>query len=213
MENLVYRFNTQGKIESLAFALTKQAENDIMDAAASWPEVSRWAILGFMEDYQTAFALKRLDYIKELFSDQAVIVTGTVLKRKDYDLLHYVDMQKMVDIKAKEKDVVYSKHTKADYINKLQSIFDAREFVHLSFEDNRSMMINLPSSYTVGAAFGIEIKQRYTSPVYSDEGYLTLMFDTTTEPKTIHARLWQLNRIRGLSLSEFINLFINDSPK
>lgn len=207
VENVVYRFNSDAKIESIAFALTKQAENDIMDAAASWPEISRWAILGFMEDYQTAFALKRIDYIQELFSDHAVIVTGTVLKKKDADI-HSSDMQKMVDLKTKGKGVMYSRYSKSEYINKLKSIFDSREFVHLAFEDNRSVQISLPSVYSAGAAFGIEIKQRYTSPVYSDEGYLTLLFDTTTEPKTIHARLWQPDKIEGISLGEFINLFI-----
>lgn len=82
MEKLVYRFNPESrKIESVAFALTQRAENDIMNAAASWPEVSRWAILNFMEDYQTAFALKRTDYINSIFSDDALIITGTILKK------------------------------------------------------------------------------------------------------------------------------------
>lgn len=84
MEKLVYRFNPESrKIESVAFALTQRAENDIMNAAASWPEVSRWAILNFMEDYQTAFALKRTDYINSIFSDDALIITGTILKKLD----------------------------------------------------------------------------------------------------------------------------------
>lgn len=209
MENLVYRFNPQSKkIESVAFALTKQAENDIMNSAAAWPEISRWAILNFMEDYQTAFALKRLDYISNIFSDDALIITGTVLKKmKDTDQLF--DANKMIDLDTKTKNVTYSRHTKKEYIQRLDRIFKEREFVHLSFENNVTNIINLPSVVNRGAAFGIEIKQRYISTGYSDEGYLTLIFDTRGKNPIIHVRLWQPNKTGMMGLQEFISKFTN----
>lgn len=209
MENLVYRFNPQSrKIESIAFALTKRAENDIMNAAASWPEVSRWAILNFMEDYQTAFALKRLDYISSIFADNAIIITGTLLKNID-ETDQIFDRNKLVNFGAKSKNVKYSQHTKAEYIQRLENIFNRREYVHLTFENNVTKLIDLPSVVTTGAAFGIEIKQRYTSPTYSDEGYLTLVFDTRGQHPIIHVRLWQPDKSEMMSLQEFISHFSN----
>lgn len=47
----------------------------------SWEEDSRICLIRFLEDYQTAYALKRLDYIESIFSDDAWIITGTVLKK------------------------------------------------------------------------------------------------------------------------------------
>jgi len=209
MENLVYRFDPHTrKIESVAFALTKRAENDIMNAAASWPEVSRWAILNFMEDYQTAFALKRLDYISSIFSDNAIIITGTVLKNMDITDQVF-DRNKIVDLGVRPKNVKYSRHTKAEYIQRLGEIFKDREYVHLTFENNITKLIDLPKVVVRGAAFGIEIKQRYTSSSYSDEGYLTLVFDTRGEHPVIHVRLWQPDKADMVSLQEFISKFTN----
>lgn len=208
MEKLVYRFNPESrKIESVAFALTQRAENDIMNAAASWPEVSRWAILNFMEDYQTAFALKRTDYISSIFSDDALIITGTILKKLD-NAERAFDRSKSLDLGG-PKDIAYSQLSKTEYIDRLRKIFSTREYVHLQFEDNVTRMIDLPAINGInkGAAFGIEIKQRYESTGYSDDGYLTMVFDTRGKLPIIHVRLWQPDKNNMMSLQEFISRF------
>lgn len=208
MEKLVYRFNPESrKIESVAFALTKRAENDIMNAAASWPEVSRWAILNFMEDYQTAFALKRTDYINSIFSDDALIITGTILKKLN-NAERAFDRSKSLDLGG-PKDIAYSQLSKTEYIDRLRKIFSTREYVHLQFEDNVTRMIDLPAINGInkGAAFGIEIKQRYESTGYSDDGYLTMVFDTRGKLPIIHVRLWQPDKNNMMSLQEFISRF------
>lgn len=208
MEKLVYRFNPESrKIESVAFALTQRAENDIMNAAASWPEVSRWAILNFMEDYQTAFALKRTDYINSIFSDDALIITGTILKKLD-NAERVFDRSKSLDLGG-PKDIAYSQLSKTEYIDRLRKIFSTREYVHLQFEDNVTRMIDLPAINGInkGAAFGIEIKQRYESTGYSDDGYLTMVFDTRGKLPIIHVRLWQPDKNNMMSLQEFISRF------
>ena len=208
MEKLVYRFNPESrKIESVAFALTQRAENDIMNAAASWPEVSRWAILNFMEDYQTAFALKRTDYINSIFSDDALIITGTILKKLN-NAERAFDRSKSLDLGG-PKDIAYSQLSKTEYIDRLRKIFSTREYVHLQFEDNVTRMIDLPAINGInkGAAFGIEIKQRYESTGYSDDGYLTMVFDTRGQLPLLHVRLWQPDKNNRMSLQEFISRF------
>ena len=208
MEKLVYRFNPESrKIESVAFALTQRAENDIMNAAASWPEVSRWASLNFMEDYQTAFALKRIDYINSIFSDDALIITGTILKKLN-NAERAFDRSKSLDLGG-PKDIAYSQLSKTEYIDRLRKIFSTREYVHLQFEDNVTRMIDLPAINGInkGAAFGIEIKQRYESTGYSDDGYLTMVFDTRGKLPIIHVRLWQPDKNNMMSLQEFISRF------
>ncbi len=57
------------KIQSLSFGLSKSAYADIVQHR-QWDEYSRVAIINFIENYQTAYALKRLDYIWNTFDKQ-----------------------------------------------------------------------------------------------------------------------------------------------
>ncbi len=209
IENLVYRFDKQsGKIRSVAFALTKVGENDIMNAAAQWPEVSRWAVLSFMEDYQTAFALKRDDYISSIFSEEAVIITGAILKKAAPNDQMF-DSNKIINLGSKNSQVKYSKLSKEQYIERLRKIFREREYVNLTFENNVTKIVKTPRIFPRGALFGIEINQRYASSGYSDDGYLTLLFDTRQELPVIYYRMWQPDKTEMVGLQEFID----DIPK
>ena len=201
MENVVFRFdqNTK-KIRSIAFALTQKAETDIFNAASSWTEISRFAILQFMEDYQTAYALKRLDYIEKIFSDDAIIITGSVLEKATQANLDGTVLD------FENADVHFVKHSKKEYLEKLSNHFYEREYIHLTFEDNITKVINAPR-LPRGTAFAIQINQLYNSPVYSDRGYLTLILDASQKLPIIHVRLWQPEKSDAMSLDDFMNKF------
>lgn len=200
MENLVFRFNeTNGKIQSVAFALTKKAEDDIFNAASSWTDISRFTILQFMEDYQTAYALKRFDYIEKIFSDDAIIITGSVL----------TTAPKAVEngsFFADKKNVRYTKQNKQQYMENLRRLGQREEYLHLTFEDNITKVINAPR-LKQGSAFAIQINQIYNSPSYSDKGYLTLILDASQELPIIHVRWWQPDRKDMLTIENIINNF------
>lgn len=201
MENLVFRFNeTDGKIQSVAFALTQKAEDDIFNAASSWTDISRFTILQFMEDYQTAYALKRLDYIEKIFSDDAIIITGTVLKTAPQVKMEGVALD------MGRKDVHFTKQNKQQYMTNLRRHFNDREYIHLTFEDNITKVINAPRIQP-GTAFAIQISQMYNSPVYSDKGYLTLVLDASKELPIIHVRMWQPDKKEMMTIEDFINKF------
>lgn len=198
-ENLTFRFNPYDKkIQSLAFALTKKAEDDIFNAAAKWTETSRFTLLQFMEDYQTAYALKRLDYIEQIFSDDAIIITGTVLKPAS---IGYVEGSR---IDFNRDDVQFTTKNKQQYIETLRRHFNDREYIHLTFQDNQTKMINAPR-IPQGSALAIQINQIYNSPTYSDQGYLTLVLDTSNELPIIHVRLWQPDKTDLVGLDEFMS--------
>jgi len=188
MENLVMRFNPiSHKVQSIAFALTKKAEADIFNSASPWGEISRYTILQFMEDYQTAFALKRADYIEQLFSDQAIIITGSVLsKSPDKGAFDGV----AVKLNNSEK-VKYRQFTKEQYIDRLKQKFKDH-YVHLTFEDNTTGMVNTNGILPRDAAFAIQIRQLYTcTDGYADRGYLTLFLNMQGKHPLIEVRLWQ----------------------
>ncbi len=188
MENLVLRFNpVSHKVQSIAFMLTKKAENDIFNSALPWGDISRFTILQFMEDYQTAYALKRIDFLEQLFSDNAIIITGSVLSKSP---TKGVFDGVATDLSKKQK-VRYRKFTKEQYISNLRHLFKDK-YVHLTFEDNTAGMVNTHGILPPGAAFGIQIRQLYTcTDGYSDRGYLTLFLNMQGEYPLIEVRLWQ----------------------
>ena len=67
-------------------------------------------------------------------------------------------------------------------------------------------MLKIPG-VAAGGAFGIEIRQRYASSTYSDDGYLTLLLDPSGELPLIHVRLWQPNKSDLMDLDEFLSIF------
>ena len=203
MEDVAFRFNKEHKIASVAFTLTKRAEDDIFKAASKWGEASRYAIMSFMEDYQTAYALKRIDYIKSIFSDDAIIITGVVCQAVGKGFF-----QEGADPLpgGKAPTVRYNRYTKGEYIDKLQRSFASKDFIHLVFEDNAIKKINT-NGVIDGESYGIQIKQSYFSDNYADTGYLMLMLDMRGEYPMIRVRAWIPEKSDDASLDKFLNRF------
>jgi len=180
VEDVVLTFNEQGLIECLAFALDDEATTDIMQKQA-WPEDARKSIIEFLENYKTAFALKRLDYIKTIFDDNAVIIVGKVAK------VASSANPDAVNINATNRIVTRTRYNKEQYINNLSRCFASNEFVNIRFANN-----DVVKAGRGGEIYGIQIKQDYYSTNYGDTGYLFLMVDLNNpvEP-VIKVRTWQ----------------------
>lgn len=176
VEDVIFILNKEAKIESLSFALNKQAVDDIMNRTA-WGDNVRKVLINFLESYKTAYALKRYDYINSIFSDDALIITGSVVKRSGSS-----------EKQPLNKSVVkYTKQTKQEYMKKLEYIFKSSEFINLRFADNQ-----VRKSGVGGEVYGIQIKQDYFSSSYGDTGYLFLMVDLNNPKEPlIHVRTWQ----------------------
>ncbi|MBS6239869.1 MAG: LPP20 family lipoprotein [Bacteroides sp.] len=176
VEDVVFTLNKEGKIDCLSFGLNKPAVDDIMNQT-SWNDTVRNVLINFLESYKTAYALKRYDYINSIFSDDALIITGSVLK-------HTASNEGQV---MSKQAVKYTRQTKSEYMKKLQHIFRSSEFINLRFADNQ-----VRKSGVGGEIYGIQIKQDYFSSSYGDTGYLFLMVDLNNpkEP-VIHVRTWQ----------------------
>lgn len=176
VEDVVFTLNKEGKIDCLSFGLNKPAVDDIMNQT-SWNDTVRNVLINFLESYKTAYALKRYEYINSIFSDDALIITGSVLKHTAAN-----EGQPM-----SKQAVKYTRQTKSEYMKKLQHIFRSSEFINLRFADNQ-----VRKSGVGGEIYGIQIKQDYFSSSYGDTGYLFLMVDLNNpkEP-VIHVRTWQ----------------------
>jgi hypothetical protein len=80
-----FSFNSQQQVDEVHFGLGKEAYNDIMLKGA-WNMDARLILTNFLEEYKTAYALRDINYVKRVFDDNAVIITGRVsnLPRKQY---------------------------------------------------------------------------------------------------------------------------------
>lgn len=183
VEDVTFTFNKDQKIESVAFGLDKTARDDIFNRdAAAWNDSVRMVIATFLENYKTAFALKRLDYIQSIFDDDAIIIVGHVTKHanKKGENQRYIDNEM----------VKYTRLDKAAYLKNLEKSFGSNEFINIRFTDNEVKKMGKG-----GETYGIQIHQDYYSSSYGDTGYLFLMVDMNEmDAPVIKVRTWQPNR-------------------
>ena len=175
VEDVVFHFDSLDKISTIAFGLSNQSLESIV-ANSSWSEPEKFTIINFLEHYKTAYALKRLSYISSIFSDDALIIVGSMVKPSP----------KTDNPFANNAIVRYNRYSKEQYIKNLRHAFASNEFINIQFEE--STLLKAAN----GNQFGIQIKQNYFSSNYADQGYLFLLVDVT-EPDTpiIHVRTWQ----------------------
>ena len=185
VEDLVFTFGQDGKITNIAFGLGARAEKDILGKGV-WAESARKAIMDFLENYKTAYALKRLDYIKTIFDDDAVIITGHIVKRPMVATHTY---ENNYDVKG-GTIIKYNRQTKDQYIRNLARTFASNEFVNIRFANNDVIKMGKG-----GELYAIQIAQDYYSSRYGDKDYLFLMVDINDpEHPLIKVRTWQPNK-------------------
>ena len=179
VEDLVFTFNAAGKIDNVAFGLGKTAEDDILNKGV-WSESARKVLMAFLENYKTAYALKRLDYINTIFDDDAVIIVANVAKRAQGMLTDGNQYQNNQIIK-------YNRYSKDQYLKNLKRCFSTNEFINIRFANNDVVKLGKG-----GEMYGIQIAQDYYSSSYGDKGYLFLEVDINNpQQPVIKVRTWQ----------------------
>ena len=183
VEDVTFTFNAQQQIESIAFGLDKAARDDIFNReAAGWSDSVRMVIATFLENYKTAFALKRADYIKSIFDDDAIIIVGHVIKKaqKTAEDERYLD----------NEVVKLTRFSKQEYIRNVENSFKSNQFINIRFYDNDVKKMGVGDD-----TYGIQIHQDYYSSNYADTGYLFLMVDLNDpDLPCIKVRTWQPER-------------------
>lgn len=168
VEDVTFTFDENKKIECVAFGLGSQAKTDIFNkGVGAWSDYAKMVIATFLENYKTAFALKRLDYLESVFDDNATIITGHIIKKAPK-----VAMEGESFINSNNKLIKYTRQTKSEYMRKLKMCFQSNQFINIRFADNDVVKMGAG-----GETYGIQIKQDYYSTNYGDHGYLFLMVD------------------------------------
>ena len=173
-----YIASNSKQITHVAMGLGREAMNDVVLGHLDWSEKSRTRIVGFLEDYRTAYATKNLEYLDKVFDDNAVIVLGKRLQ---------VAPQLNKEGYMNNLRVQFTQLTKREFLRNLRRQFQSKDYINLHFSQNRIYQLQKGVE-----RYGIEIKQDYYSSNYGDTGYLTLIFDLTNpDQPVIHVRTWQ----------------------
>jgi len=194
VENLTFTLDKSGKISEVNFSLSDVAIADIMNKSEKFGTVQdKLQIIHFIEQYKTAYSLRNIDFIEKVFSENALIIVGNVLKQDK-------SIEKMY--KSIGDKIEYVKYSKQEYVKRLKMIFDSNEYVNIHFEDNKIRKSNRSDK-----VYGIQISQSYYSQNYADKGYLFLMFDLTdSQNPKIYVRTWQPKKDKNgkiFGLSDF----------
>lgn len=139
---------------------------------------NRRMILNYCEHLRTSYTTKDIDFLRQVFSDQALIIVGHVVKTADNN--------SAAGIEGDEK-VTFSLKTKKEYLERLEMVFAANKKIDVKFTDFRIMR-----HPTMEGIYGVSMEQEYTSDRYSDDGYLFILWDFRNESMPlIHVRTWQ----------------------
>lgn len=196
-QELVISLTNQGIIDGVSIAISENKYQEIMAEHESVSDLyRRQVIIDFIENYRTSYNRKDLKYIESVFSDNALIITGKVVKEKpksDYALQSL----------GSEK-IVYQKRTKKEYIANLKKVFASNKYLNVIF--NEVEVIQHPKLTDI---YGVTLKQEWNSDRYRDVGFVFLMIDFQDElHPLIQVRTWQPEKLDGkvLARDEVFNL-------
>lgn len=191
-QELVLNFDPHGKLIDISLALDKQNYMRVLrDDVTEEDLARRQVVLDFVENFRTAYNRKDIDYLNQLYSDDALIITGKVVKAKP---------SKMTDGLTKNlgaEKIEYQRMSKTEYITNLKRIFKNNKCINLRFED-----ITVNKHARRDRIYGVQLKQYWGSDHYNDVGYLFLMinFEDDELHPTIEVRTWQPDKINGKDL-------------
>jgi hypothetical protein len=177
-ETVVIDFDDKGKIYNFGYtinpALHKLFESQ-GTAVGDWDY--RQIAIKFLENYKTSYTTKNIEDVETLYSDDAIIITGKVVKR--------TKLNKEISTDFSDEEIVYFKKTKQEHIASQKEVFKNNRFVWLQFDT-----FNI-SVAPVDSVYGVSMQQNYYSSTYKDEGYLFLLIDFRGDDPLIHVRNWQ----------------------
>lgn len=179
-QELVIDMNRSGSIERINLAIQNHLYRKIISDGTEVSDLRhRQMILDYVEQFRTAYNRKDLDFLEKVFSEDALIITGKVVRRRTGD---------RSAILKDQHEIVYSQLKKREYLERLRTrVFPLATYIRVQFSD-----ISVSKHPTIDGYYGVMLRQGYESSNYSDEGYLFMLWDFRDEANPqIHVRTWQ----------------------
>ena len=173
-------FNTAGRIVDINFSIEK---NEYIKQLRLGEELGdfdrRLQIINWCEQFKKAYNDKDITFMENIFSDDALIITGRRISGRQKS-----------DIGISGPQFEYIQQTKAEYLTKLRGVFNRQKhngYIKVIFSD-----YSIKRDGAMPDFYYVTLKQEWNSRGYSDVGTVTLVWDFRDEdhPK-IQVRAWQ----------------------
>ena len=183
-QEAVISFDKQGEVESFYLSISMNLYMNVIKSNLELTDLRRrQLILDYVEQFRTAYNQKDINFLNQVFSDDALIITGKVITTKHAEGFTSQKIQ-------------YNKQSKEQYIKNLRGVFQRNSYIKVTFDEIEVMRHPVNPNF-----YGVTLLQGWTSGRYHDDGYLFLLWDFTNEnAPQIHVRTWQPDKIGGKPL-------------
>lgn len=183
-QEAVISFDKQGNVESFYLSISMNLYMNVIKSNLELTDLRRrQLILDYVEQFRTAYNQKDINFLNQVFSDDALIITGKVITTKHAEGFTSQKIQ-------------YNKQSKEQYIKNLRGVFARNSYIKVTFDEIEVMRHPVNPNF-----YGVTLLQGWTSGNYHDDGYLFLLWDFTDEnAPQIHVRTWQPDKVGGKPL-------------
>lgn len=183
-QEAVISFDRQGNVESFYLSISMNLYMNVIKSNLELTDLRRrQLILDYVEQFRTAYNQKDINFLNQVFSDDALIITGKVITTKHAEGFT-------------SQKIEYNKQSKEQYIKNLRRNFARNAYIRVTFDEIEVMRHPVNPNF-----YGVTLLQGWTSSSYADVGYLFLLWDFTDEnAPQIHVRTWQPDKIGGKPL-------------
>ena len=183
-QEAVISFDKQGNVESFYLSISMNLYMNVIKSNLELTDLRRrQLILDYVEQFRTAYNQKDINFLNQVFSDDALIITGKVITTKHAEGFTSQKIQ-------------YNKQSKEQYIKNLKGVFARNSYIKVTFDEIQVMRHPVNPNF-----YGVTLLQGWTSGKYHDDGYLFLLWDFTNESAPqIHVRTWQPDKSGGKPL-------------
>lgn len=191
-QEVCINFDRNGKISDFNITMGLQQYLKIIKEGEKLNDMDRrMQILHWVEQFRNAYCQKDINFMENVFSDDALIVTGKVVKREHTDM--------------KPINVEYTTQGKQQYLAGLRRVFRNNGYINVKFDDIEIVRHGAKPNY-----YGVTLKQGWFTKNYSDEGIVFIVWDFTDEfnPK-IMVRTWQPMEIDDKDVFTLNNFKLN----
>ncbi len=199
--SLAVRLTKDGRVASVTMAASDMAYERIVQNGLDVTDFERrQTILGFVENFRSHYDEKDINALRQIFSDDALIITGSVVMKRGKGDNSYLS-----------PDITYKTQTKVEYLDNLQKTFRKNQYIKVSFSE-----IEVVRHPTNEDFYAVTLRQHWKSSTYEDDGYLVLLWEFREgEDPIIHVRTWQPTRVgkRTLDKEEIINIMDFTVPR
>ena len=174
-QEAVISFDKQGNVESFYLSISMNLYMNVIKSNLELTDLRRrQLILDYVEQFRTAYNQKDINFLNQVFSEDALIITGKVITTKHAEGFTSQKIQ-------------YNKQSKEQYIKNLRGVFARNSYIKVTFDE-----IEVMQHPKYDDIYGVTLKQYWHTDRYSDEGYLFLLVDFRDDNQPlIQVRTWQ----------------------